>query len=744
MARKLLRSSAWGLVAALLALLVVLASWEPFFAEQPGAPPPQRAYRAEILRDEFGVPHIHGHTDADTAFGIAWAHSEDDFSTLQDVVAMTRGRFGAIAGPDGAGVDFAYHWLGARQTARDHYGALPTDVRAVLDGYASGLNRYAAAHPGEVKLARLFPVNGEDIAAGFALRLPFFFGLDRVLGPLAEGQPLRPEHGPSLTGGAPGEFGLGEVEQLKPEAAMPLPLPMGETAENSGSNAFAIAPARSGDGTTRLLSNSHQPWRGGVAWYELEIRSDEGWHFAGATFPGSPYPFMGHNEDLGWTNTVNRPDLIDVYKLELTHDGQHFRSGSANDEERLTHTLALIEQRVWLPVRFGPLVLPVPRMIWRAPGVGPVIKNRQGAFAVRYAGIDSIASVEQYYRVTKARDFAQWRAAMAQMGVPATNFIYADKAGNIAYWYNAAIPQRKPGPDWRHPVTLTNDNQVWRSYVPWEQLPHQINPASGYLFNSNNTPLLAAGPGNEIDPAKIPAIWGVELDMTNRARRADRLLAQPGPITRERLLGIKFDTGYERAGYVGWMLDAIAALDLKRDPQLAEAQRLLAGWDFDADGRGRADALAVMVLEAAMKASYGLKPAPDPRQELADAVTHLQTHFGRIDPPLGEVLRVRRGRTDLPMLGGGDTLRAATDWDADADGRLAIKHGDSFIMLVEWGRDGVVRSESIQPYGAATTRPASPHYADQAPLFAQRRFKPVHFTATDVAAHAVRRNVVSN
>ena len=187
------------------------------------------------------------------------------------------------------------------------------------------------------------------------------------------------------------------------------------------------------------------------------------------------------------------------------------------------------------------------------------------------------------------------------------------------------------------------------------------------------------------------------------------------------------------------MLDAIARLDLRAEPELAEAQRLLGSWDMDADGQGRADALAVMVLEEAMKASYGLKPAPDPRGKLASAAAHLKRHFGRIDPPLGEVLRVRRGKADLPMQGGGDTLRAATDWDADADGRLSIKHGDSFIMLMRWDKAGQVVSESIQPYGAATNRPDSPHYTDQMKLYVAGKFKPVHFEWADAVKHAKRR-----
>ncbi|MEC7398589.1 MAG: penicillin acylase family protein, partial [Pseudomonadota bacterium] len=197
--RKWLPRLGFALLVVLLAGFVALATWEPFFASQDkDRASSGRIYSAEIVRDEFGVPHIYGETDADVAYGVAIAHAEDDFFTLQDVIAMSRGRYGAIAGQEGAQVDYVYHLLDARGTAERRYPALPADTRALFEAYASGLNQFAAEHPDELKLANLFPIDGMDVAAGFALRQPFFFGLNNVIGPLVAGGPLRPEFGPAI------------------------------------------------------------------------------------------------------------------------------------------------------------------------------------------------------------------------------------------------------------------------------------------------------------------------------------------------------------------------------------------------------------------------------------------------------------------------------------------------------------------------------------------------------------------
>ena len=705
-----MRKIGFGLLAMMTLIAIGLATWEPLTATR-AAPPPAHHYDSVIARDDFGVPHIFGRTDPDAAYGIAYAHAEDDFATLQQVLAMTRGREGALLGGDGAKIDFAMHFLGARATVARDYAAQPADVRALLDGYASGLNAYAARHPDEVRLARLFPVNGEDIATGFVVRSPFFYGLDQVLGALVGDKPLPPE-----TAGA------------APDTPDPAALPPTGDGNQNGSNAFVVAPKRSADGFTRLVSNSHQPWSGAEAWYELVVHSGQGWDFAGATFPGAPYPLLGHNRTLGWTNTVDRPDLVDVYKLRLNEAGDAYRYDG--------RWRPLEHRRVWLPVKlWGPFVLPVPKTVYRAVQ-GPVIENAGGAYAIRYAGADQLRMVEQYYRLNRARDWTEWSRAMAIQGVPATNFLYADATGRIAHIYNAMFPNRKPGFDYRHILPGDTSADYAQGTVAYSLYPKNIDPRSGFLINANNTPYQAAGAGSEIPPQ--PPLLGIETDTTNRATRAIELMGASSSIGAADLERIKYDTGVSREGWAGrWFEDLLRAPD-HGDAQVRAAKAVLTRWDWNLDGRGPADALAAILMRAGQKWHYQRLPELDPHAELAKAAAYLAKHFGRIDVPLGTVLRLRHGGVDLALDGGPDVLRAASLWDEAADGRLVVKHGDSFVMVAAWDRQGRVSSRSIQPYGAATTRPGSAHYADQAKLFVRHELKPVWFYPADLKRHVER------
>ncbi|MEC7624692.1 MAG: penicillin acylase family protein, partial [Pseudomonadota bacterium] len=398
---------------------------------------------------------------------------------------------------------------------------------------------------------------------------------------------------------------------------------------------------------------------------------------------------------------------------------------------------------VTLPVKLGPVTLPIRRTVYRSVH-GPVIRNDDGFFAIRYGGIGNLGQLDAYYRLNKATDLEQFETILARMDIPSTNFIYGDKAGNIAYIYNAALPDRVKGYDWRNILPGDDPRAIWSGPVSYERLPRYVNPASGWIYNANNAPYTAAGAGSDLSPQDFAPELGVELKQTNRSRRAWKLMSEAETLDRATLEAIKYDTAYDRAGYVARLWDELQALDLSDEAELADARDMLMGWDFTADSVGRADALALLMIREFMSSSYQNKPWPDVRDELARQVAHLTEHFGRFDPPMGEVLRLRQGDVDLPLDGGSDTLRASTTWDVDEDGRLSVRHGDSFIQWVEWLPGERVSSRSIQPFGAATTRPASPHYTDQAMLFVQHRLKPVHFWRDDVVAHAASRKTVTN
>jgi acyl-homoserine-lactone acylase len=667
-----------------------LATWQTVEA-------PTATYDVVIRRDEWGVPHVLGETDADAAFGLAYAHAEDDFETLQEVIASSRGRLGELTGAEGAAQDYVWHLFDARSDVDAGYETeLSPETRALIEAYADGLNLYASEHPEELRLRGLFPVTGRDIATGFAFTSPFFYGIDRTLGALANSE-------------EPPRNGEPETER--------------------GSNAFAVAPSRDPDGATKLIVNSHQPWEGPVAWYEAHVTSRDGLDMIGGLFPISPLPLLGHNRHIGWANTVNRPDLVDVYQLELNEDGDQYRY---DGEWR-----PLESRRIWLHVRTGPLVLPIPRTVYRSVH-GPVMINDNGAFAIRYAGIGEIRQVEQYYRLTRAENFEEWQDAMRMQAIPATNFIYADGEGHIAHLYNARFPDRAEGYDWRGVLPGDTSAIVWTANAPFEGIPFLIDPPSGYIFNSNNTPCVATAPADNLDCASFSPLLGIETNTTNRMYRANELLAAiEGPIGWPELRRVKYDRGYSRQSAAGPYFRRIAALNFPQG-ELSEAQQLLAGWDWSLDGEGDADALAAAILRSVMLSAYRGDPLPEPRGVFTEAVAFLQDNYGRIDPPLGDVLRLRHGDADLPLTGGPDALRAIY-WPAPDGDALVATAGDSYIMEIAWDGEGQVSSRSIHQFGAASTRPGSRHYADQAPLFAAMRMKPTWFDAEELEAHIVCR-----
>ncbi|MBI1407477.1 MAG: acylase [Caulobacter sp.] len=681
-----------------LAALVVLAAIVLLLLDIPNFPAKPNeaailaragAYDVQIRRDEWGVPHILGRTNADAAFGLAYAHAEDDFATIQDVALATRGQLASRNGLKAAAGDYVANLLGVWPAVNSGYDALPADVRAVMEAYADGVNFYAVRHQNLVEPG-LLPMTGKDIAAGFVFKTPFFYGLDA------------------------------ELQRLNDLPEDPMP---------KGSNGVAVAPSRSSDGATRLLVNSHQPFTGPVAWYEAVIQSGEGWHVAGGFFPGSPFMLHGHNENLGWANTVNKPDLIDTYRLVINPDNpdQYRLDGQWKTFEK---TRARLRIKLW-----GPFHITVHRDVLRSVH-GPVLKTKGGVFALRFAGMDEVRQPLQYWRLNLAKNADEWRAAMALQALPSINYIYADRTGTIGYVYNGLYPDRPQdaGVDWSGTLPGDRSDLIWKGYLPFDRVPQIWSPKGGLVFNANNTPFRATPDGDGLDPRAFPASMGIQMDMTNRSWRELETFGADSSITPEEFLRYKFDVTYSDRSRVAAIVKEALAIDPGGDADLKAAQDLLRGWNRRADQHNRAAALGVLTAWAVETDPHDGGPRPTVAAALRQTVASLKTYFGRIDPEWGEVNRLVRGDVNLPVDGGPDTLRAIYG-EPGKDGRLTAMAGDTLIMVVEWDKAGNLTSRSIHQFGSATLDRRSKHYADQAPLFAAERFKPVLFTEDQLKGH---------
>lgn len=669
------------------------------------------AYDAEIIRDNWGVPHIYGNRDADVSFGLAYAHAEDDFETIQETVAATRGVLARYRGADAAATDYIVALFGVWETLARYDTDVPADVKAIAESYAAGMNLYAAEHPDET-WAGLAPFSGQDVIAGFVFKTPFFYGLDGMLLDL---------------------FG----DDYKAEIAMdPAPGRKAwnvspKTMAERGSNGIAVSGERAGDGITRLMINSHQPLTGPVAWYEAHTVSEEGLDIMGGLFPGTPVVLHGFNRNVGWANTVSEQDLADVYLIERNPDDkmEYKLDGEWVDFDVSTTTI-----RVKL---FGPFAFKAKRKVLRT-AHGPVVEAPHGTYALRYSGMDEIRQLEQYYRLNHAQNFAEFSEAMSMLALPSINYIYADAEGTIAFVHNAQYPNRIDGWDWEKVLPGDRSELIWDGYRPYGDVPKLVNPESGLVWNSNNKPYAATDGTDNMKPEDFPVSMGLQTNMTSRAMRMVELTDGTRPIDRERLLEIKFDKTYAQDSKAAKLVKEILAMDWSDEPQLAAAADHLAAWDLSMGANSRHAALGGLTTVRQVTAKYTGIPAPPADVAFKEAVAYLHGHYGRIDPEWGELNKLARGDQTFPIGGGPDILRAVYPAEIRDDGELHMSAGDTWIALVEWGPDGEMSAELINNFGSAVLDETSPHYADQAPLFAAEQWRPALLERADIEAAATR------
>ncbi len=694
--------------------------WEPLPEHADTGPYERTAkdYDVEILRDRWGVPHIVGKRDADAAFGLAYAHAEDDFETIQEVVLATRGRLARYRGVDAAKTDYLVALMDVWGVVDRHYEQLSPAARALAQGYADGLNWYAARHLDQVAPGVL-PFSGRDVVAGMTFKSPLFYGLDKHILEL---------------------FGSERAQEiaLAPDSAQERGRPQGffirdRGVVERGSNGLAVNRARSSDGKVRLIVNSHQPYDGAVAWYEAHLKSEEGLDVAGGLFPGSPLILHGFNRHLGWASTVNKPDLADVYVLTLNPDNpsQYKLDGEWRDFEVSEVDIAV---RLW-----GPFVWHERREVLRSVH-GPVVISEHGAYALRYAGMGEFRHLEQYYAMNKATTFEEWRAAMRLNHLPSINQVYADKAGNIGFFHNAQFPDRPLDLDWKKYLPGDRSYLIWERYIPFDDHPQLINPSSGFVFSANNQPFTATDGPDNLRRSQFRAALGLQTNETNRSLRVMELVRPGQAISGDDLLRIKFDKRYSPRSAMAQVIAEILAMDWSGDDRMSAAAAHLARWNFAVDVDNEHAALGVLAgVKAAMARTRGEPDDVDLGQEFRAAATLLLDSYGRLDVPWGTVNRLIRGDVDLAVGGGPDTLRAIYTHDPDEGGRLRARAGDTYIAFVEWDEDGAITAKTIHQYGVATNDESSPHYSDQAGLYAREQFKPFVMDIAELERDVSRR-----
>ena len=451
---------------------------------------------------------------------------------------------------------------------------------------------------------------------------------------------------------------------------------------------------------------------------------------AGGLVPGSPLILAGAGPNLGWGFSSNHPDLADVYRLEGNPNDRYFYRVDG-DWRRLEACDARIVVHVW-----GPIRLTFRREVLRSVQ-GPVIRNDSGLYAIHYAGENDLRGVEAFYRLNKARDFAAFSAVLATGAIPSLDFVYADRSGQIAGIYNGAFPMRDEGHDWTQAVAGNITSNIWRASLPFDAVPKVVSPGSGFVVSADATPFRTTSDPFNPKPEAFPPTMGIETGLTNRARRGLALFDADRAVSADDFKAYKFDKCYAPDSDFGTIVKGLGERNFAGEPLLEEAGEMLRRYNLCTNKENRTAALAVIAATPLLRARENGMPDPDQAAALRNAANLLLSKFKRLDPAWGEVNRLRRGALDLPLGGGPDALRDIEMAPRMAgDGTSTAPAGDSMTLISSWTRNGVWQVESVVPYGASASA-VSPHYADQAPLFAAEKLKSVPLTDAALKADAI-------
>lgn len=684
------------------------------------APAPSSATTAtagggtEILWDKYGIPHIFAPDHKSLFKAYAYAQMEAHSELLVRLYAQARGRGAEYYGERYLASDKWVRTNGLYDTAKQWSTSQSPEFAPLIESFAAGLNQWADEHKAEMspEAQAVLPLTPVDVYA----------------------HGLRVIHYDWVVSQRRMEGRLARWEE-----------------ELHGSNEWAIGPSRSATGKALLMSNSHLQWGDIHTYFEVQLTAP-GVTSYGAVWVGFPVLRQCFTEYVGWTQTTNAPSESDLYGL-VEKDGGYVLDGQVKQFETRTETLKI--KQADGSTKDEPLVV-------RKSVHGPVVAERRGMpIAMRVVGLDRPKMFEQFWRMGLAKNLQEWEDAMRMAQLPLFNTAYADRDGHIGYVYNATL--------WKHE---TGDYRFWQGVVPgdkssliatdvhpYETMPKVFDPPQGWVQNSNDMPWTSTYPMT-LDPAKFPAGYAAPQGITQRAQRGIRILSTaPEKMTFEDVKTGKLSTRVETADQ--FVDDIVATAKAQGSARAKKAAEVLEKWDRQAEVDSDGMLLFYKFMTAAgpafreiggfkvptddkrpLETPRGFKNAAKAMAVLDKVAGEVEKEYGTLAVKWGDVLRFRRGDTDVPGNGAPSQLGAIRTIGVSdfKDGKVEAVSGDTFYAVIEYSVPQ--RAEALLNYGNWSKK-GSKHIGDQLPLASRKELRPVWRTKAEIEANLESRKTLN-
>lgn len=684
-----------------------------------------QANRVEIIRDDFGVPHIYGSRDADVVFGLLYAQCEDDFRRVERNYLWALGRLAELEGEKELYSDLRAQLYMTTAEAKEAYQQAPEWLKELCVAFADGINYYLHTHP-EVR---------PQVITHYEPWMPLFFFEGSIGGDLEQisTAQLKAFYEPKAT------LGLTQEQEL----VTPLLFE-----EPTGSNGIAIAPSLSESGNAMLLINPH------TSFYfrpEVHVISEEGLNAYGAVTWGQFFVYQGFNEKTGWIHTSTFVDFMDEFVEEVKQKNGNYTYRYGNE------TRPVETQQITLKYKEGDELKEKEFTIYRTHH-GPITHLEQGKWVATKINWNPVQALIQSYTRTKLANYAEFKEMMNIRTNSSNNTVFADGEGNIAYFHGNFIPKRNPSLDFSNSVDGSDPATDWQGLHTVDESIRILNPGTGWIQNCNSTPFTAAG---EFSPKKEDYPGYMAPDQENfRGLHASQLLKQQTKkLNLDTFLELAYDPYLPAFSFL--IPELLGSISSTLPAAYAPAMELLRNWDYRTSKESVAMSIAHFYGENYQRQFRSLSRFAEPNPNakiptpaelqavLIQTLEQMNADFGSWNTPWGEINRFQRLSGDIDA--GFDDSKpyipiglASGNWGALAaygaratenTKRLYGYRGNSFVAVVEFGEK--VRAKSILA-GGQQADPTSPHFFDQAQRYADAQFKEVPFYREDVEKRKVR------